>query len=94
MQVGRVEGKAVSTVKHPSLKGFRLLIVQPLDLAGRPDGHPLLAIDTMGANTGDLVMLTTDGKGARQLVGAADSPARITVLGIIDEGVESIMVNQ
>lgn len=93
MQVGRVEGKAVSTVKHPSFKGFRLLIVQPLDFSGKPDGYPLLAIDTMGADTGDLVILTTDGKGARELVGAADSPARITVLGIIDQGVSALMVN-
>ncbi len=90
MQLARIEGKAVSTIKHPSLKGWRLLIAQPLDLNRKPDSYPMLVIDSLGANAGDLVMLSTDGKGARKLVGDPASPARYTVIGIVDEGVDAL----
>ncbi len=84
MQIGRVMGHAVSTVKHPSLERWRLLLVQLLGAEGRPDGEPLLAIDHLGAGAGSLVILTNDGAAARQLVGAKDSPVRWMVLGMCD----------
>ncbi len=84
MQLGSVVGHAVATVKHPSLRGWRLLLVQLLTAAGKPDGEPLLAIDNLGAQTADLVILSNDGAGARALVKAKDSPARWMVLGIKD----------
>src|SRR5207237_2253717 len=48
MQIARVVGHGISTVKHPSLHGWRLLIVQPLTPDGQDAGAPLLAIDTLG----------------------------------------------
>jgi ethanolamine utilization protein EutN len=84
MQLGRVVGQAVSTVKHPTLRGWRLLVVQPLTADGRSDGEPLLAIDALGAGKEDCVILSNDGAGARELVGAKNSPVRWMVLGIRD----------
>jgi ethanolamine utilization protein EutN len=84
MQIGRVVGHAVSTVKHPSLNGWRLLLVQLLGADGQEDGEPLLAIDHLGAGPAALVVLTNDGAAARELVGAKDSPARWMVLGMCD----------
>jgi ethanolamine utilization protein EutN len=84
MQLGSVVGHAVSSVKHASLNGWRLLIVQLLTGDGRPDGEPLLAIDTLGAALGQRVLLSNDGLGARQLVGQKNSPVRWMVLGICD----------
>jgi ethanolamine utilization protein EutN len=84
MQIGRVVGHGVSTVKHQSLRGWRLLLVQPLTAEGKEDGEPLLAIDQLGAGTADLVILSNDGKGARELVGASNSPVRWMVLGVCD----------
>ncbi len=84
MQLGRVMGQAVSTVKHPSLQGWRLLLVQPLTAEGQADGEPLLAIDHLGAGRADHVILSNDGAGARELVGARNSPVRWMVLGICD----------
>lgn len=84
MQLARVVGQAVSTVKHPSLRGWRLLVVQMLTGDGRPDGEPLLAIDKLGAGTGHLVILSNDGAGAREMVGARNSPVRWMVLGLCD----------
>ena len=85
MQLGRVIGHATSTVKHASLERWRMLVVQPRDSADRPDGDPLLVLDSLGARAGDRVILTSDGKGARELVAAANSPARWFVMGIRDE---------
>jgi ethanolamine utilization protein EutN len=84
MQLGTVVGYAVSTVKHASLIGWRLLLVQPLTADARPDGEPLLAIDKLGAGAGDHVILSNDGIAAREMVGSRNSPARWSVLGIVD----------
>jgi ethanolamine utilization protein EutN len=84
VQLGRVIGQAVSTAKHPTLKGWRLLLVQLLTADGGEDGEPLLAIDSLGAGTDDLVILSNDGAGARELVGARNSPVRWMVLGMCD----------
>jgi ethanolamine utilization protein EutN len=84
MQIGRVVGQAVSTVKHPTLRSWRLLVVQPLTADGKNDGEPLLAIDNLGAGKEDRVILSNDGAGARELVGAKNSPVRWMVLGICD----------
>jgi ethanolamine utilization protein EutN len=84
MQLGQVVGHAVATVKHPSLQGWRLLLVQPLNSDAKPDGEPLLAIDSLGAGVNDRVILSNDGAGARELVGSKTSPVRWMVLGIAD----------
>ena len=84
MQLARVIGHAVSTVKHPSLLGWRLLIVQALDPNEKPDGEPLLAIDSLGAGLNARVIISNDGAGARQMVGVKDSPVRWFVMGIQD----------
>jgi ethanolamine utilization protein EutN len=84
MQIGRVVGHAVATVKHPSLTGWRLLLVQLYGVQGQEDGEPVLAIDSLGAGTGSRVILTSEGGAVRQLVGAKDSPARWMVLGMCD----------
>jgi ethanolamine utilization protein EutN len=84
MQIGRVVGHAVSTVKHPSLQGWRLLLVQPLTKEAKEDGEPLLAIDNLGAGAADLVILSNDGAGARELVGVKNSPVRWMILGVCD----------
>jgi ethanolamine utilization protein EutN len=84
MQIGRVVGHAVSTVKHGSLNGWRLLVVQLLTADGREDGEPLLAIDSLGAGREDRVLLCNDGSEARALVGSKTSPARWFVMGICD----------
>jgi ethanolamine utilization protein EutN len=84
MQIGRVVGQAVATVKHKSLEGWRLLVVQPLGAGGAADGEPLLVIDMLGAGIGHQVMISSDGAGARKLVNARNSPVRWMVLGVCD----------
>jgi len=84
MQLAAVVGQGVSTIKHPSLQGWRLLVVQPLTCDGKEDGEPLLAIDRLGAGVDQRVMISNDGAGAREVIGDKRSPVRWMVLGIID----------
>jgi ethanolamine utilization protein EutN len=86
MYVGRVMGSATATVRHPSMEGWKLLLVMALQADGRtPEGDPILVIDSLGAGRGEMVMITSDGIGTREIVGAANSPIRWSVLGICDE---------
>ncbi|MDB5296253.1 MAG: eutN 1 [Phycisphaerales bacterium] len=84
MLLGTVIGTATSTVKHRSMKGFRLAVVQPVNGDRRPDGDPVLAADPLGSVPGQTVVLNSDGKAARELVGDETSPVRYFVAGLVD----------
>jgi ethanolamine utilization protein EutN len=85
MQNGLVIGTATATVKHPSMAGSKLLVVQFLAADGRsPDGEPVLAVDRLGAGIGETVMLSSDGKGTRELLGSETTPVRWSVMAIPD----------
>jgi ethanolamine utilization protein EutN len=85
MQLARVIGKATATVKHPTLEGRKLLIVQMLDARGGSEGEPLISLDEMGCRVGDRVMVAVDGSAIKELLGVNNSPARCIVLGQVDE---------
>lgn len=85
MQLARVEGSVISTRKHPSFQGWRLLICQPLDADGEPGGIPVVAMDSLGAGIHQTVIVTSDGLAARKAVGDDFSPARMMTIGIVDE---------
>ena len=84
MQLGIVIGHATSTIKHPSLNGQRLLVVQMLTPDETPDGEPVLVIDHLGAGAGAKVIATTDAVQVREMVGARNSPIRWSVMGLVD----------
>lgn len=84
MIVARVVGHAVSTHCHPSLKGFKMLVCQPVDADDKPCGAPSVAIDLFGAGLHSKVFVSTDGIGARHLVHDEKSPVRNFIQGIID----------
>lgn len=85
MQLGTVIGHATSTIKHPSLTGLRLVIVQPLNNARQPEAEPVVAVDKLGSAPGSTVILNSDGKAARELIGSDKTPGRWFVIGIVDE---------
>jgi ethanolamine utilization protein EutN len=85
MLSGRVIGSATATVKHPSMEGWKLLLIQPYGPDGRtPDGDPMLAVDALGAGIGEKVIISSDGKGTRELLGCENTPVRWSVIGIAD----------
>ena len=86
MFLGRVMGNAVSTVKHPSMEGWKLLLVMALQADGRTlEGDPILVVDSVGAGRGEMVVITSDGIGARELLKHNNTPVRWSVLGIRDQ---------
>jgi len=86
MYTGRVLGSATSTVKHPSMEGWKLLLVMALEADGRGiEGDPILVVDSLGAGKGDKVIISSDGLYVRQLLGTNNSPVRWSVIGIADE---------
>ena len=85
MQLGIVVGTATSTIKHPSMNGQKLLVIQLTLADGQSaDGDPVLAVDGVGAGRGETVMITSDGRGARELLKSEATPVRWTVIGIKD----------
>jgi ethanolamine utilization protein EutN len=86
MYIGRVMGNATATVKHPSMEGWKLLLVMALQADGKTvEGDPILVIDSLGAGRGETVVITSDGIVAREMVADNTSPVRWSVLGIKDE---------
>lgn len=84
MQIAIVLGTTRATVKHESFHGQKLAVIQPVSEDGTADGSPLLAIDALGCRRGDRVMITSDGTYAREVTNHANTPARWSVLGILD----------
>ena len=80
MRLATIKGHVTATIKHRSMEGWRLLIAIPES----PDLAPQIVLDPLGAGIGQKVMISSDGAEARQIVGDERSPARWTVLGIID----------
>jgi ethanolamine utilization protein EutN len=85
MQLARIIGTTTATVKHPSLAGARLLVVQPLMADRRsPDGDPPIAVDTVAAAVGDTVVITSDGRLLREILKSDATPARWSTIGLVD----------
>lgn len=85
MLTARVIGTATATVKHASLEGWRLLVIQPTLVDGcSPDGDPILAVDRLGAGRGETVIVCGDGRVACELLQSDTTPVRWSVIGIKD----------
>jgi ethanolamine utilization protein EutN len=85
MQLARVIGNATATIRHPSMQGWKLLVVQVLAPDGTsPDGEPVLTVDNLGAGAGEMVIVSSDGRGTRALLKSQTTPVRWCVLGIVD----------
>ena len=86
MILSRVVGNVVSTVKHPVYEGRSVLVCQPVALdTHTPNGDEFLAIDSVQAGVGDLVLASREGNTARQILGGDEDPLHSVILGIVDE---------
>ena len=83
MQIARVIGTVVATVKNESLDGRKLLIVQTLDADLKDKGKPMVALDSVGAGVGELVFWCR-GKEASFPFKREEIPTDCTIVGIID----------
>lgn len=83
MQLARIIGSVVATRKEPTLNGLRLMLVRPLDDAGRDSGSVLVAADAVGAGV-DEVVLIASGSSARQTVQTDKRPVDAVIMAIVD----------
>lgn len=83
MQLARVIGTVVSTVKNESLEARKFLIVQTLNADLEPTGKPQVALDAVGAGVGELVFWCR-GKEASFPFRREDTPTDCTIVGIVD----------
>lgn len=83
MQIARVIGTVVATVKNKSLEGRKFLIVQTLDADLKAKGSPMVALDAVGAGEGELVFWCR-GKEASFPFKRDETPTDCTIVGIID----------
>ncbi len=84
MQRALVIATTIASIKHTSLEGSKMMVVQPLMANGSADGDPLIAIDGVGAGRGQTVMLSSDGPYGRKVLNADINPVRWTIIGIED----------
>ena len=84
MKVARVVGQVVGTQKHPQFESSRLLVVRPEPLDGLQAGEELIAVDRIGVQAGEMVLLVDDGAAARLLFGSS-GPIRAVIVGVVDE---------
>ncbi len=83
MIFARVTGSVVCTQKDEKLVGSKLLLLQPVDLAGAAKGNPLVAVDSVGAGEGELV-LVVQGSSARQTSRTEGRPVDAVIFAIVD----------
>jgi len=88
VDLARVVGTVVSTVKDPQLNGIKLLLIRPVDPEGRFTGSAMIALDAVGAGSGETVFYVT-GKEASFAFLPQHVPADVSVVAIVDQVDES-----
>ena len=83
MQLARVIGTVVATMKNESLEGRKLLVIQSLNKDLDPQGKPMVALDAIGAGVGELVFWCR-GKEASFPFKREDTPTDCTIVAIVD----------
>ena len=83
MYLAKVIGTVVSTSKDERLIGFKLLLARRIDEQGEQTGSREICVDTVGAGTGEVVIVT-EGSRARNAVDRPNSPVDAAIVGIVD----------
>jgi len=83
MQLARVVGEVVSTVKDTNLIGTKLLVLQPIAASGDAVGRTLVALDSVGAGVGERVFFVR-GREAAFPFYPAEPPTDAAIVGIVD----------
>jgi microcompartment protein CcmK/EutM len=84
MQLARVVGDVVCTMKDAELDSIKLLVVQPIGADGKDAGRAIVALDSVGAGIGERVFFVK-GKEASFPFYPALPPADACVVGIVDD---------
>ena len=85
MIIGKVAGEIYSTINHDFYDQKKLLVVDKLTPTGGAEGSYLIAVDSVDAGVGEIVLVIDEGNSARQVVNDPVAPIRSIIVGIIDE---------
>jgi len=83
MILAKVAGTVVSTQKVPKMVGMRFLVLQQVDVEGKPTGGSVIAADAVNAGVGEYVLYAT-GSSARQTEVTDKMPCDAVVMAIVD----------
>ncbi len=83
MHLAKTMGTIWATQKDPQLDGLKLLLIQPINMERQPLGTPLIAVDSVGAGSGEIVFYITASEAVMPL---QKQPALTdaTIVGIVD----------
>jgi ethanolamine utilization protein EutN len=84
MLLAKIVGTVVATRKDPRLVSSKLLVARPVDPRGKTDGGYLVAVDTVDAGVGEMVLIVS-GSSARMAAGMKDCPVDAVIVGIVDQ---------
>jgi ethanolamine utilization protein EutN len=84
MILGKIIGNVVSTIKLPVYQGYKILIVQPVNDKEEPQGKSILALDSVQAGVGDMVLIIDEGNSSRLIMNSSTAPVRTMIVGIVD----------
>lgn len=83
MELGKVVGQVVSTVRDPGMPNLTLLLVDIIDKDGKVTFGSQVAADTIGAGEGEIVLLVR-GSSARMIM-ESRTPLDLSIVGIVDQ---------
>ena len=83
MILAKIVGTVVATRKDERLVSNKLLVARPIDPAGKAEGTYLVAVDTVDAGIGEIVLIVS-GSSARMASGMKDCPVDAAIVGIVD----------
>ncbi|MBL1212999.1 MAG: EutN/CcmL family microcompartment protein [Ignavibacteriae bacterium] len=84
MNLGKVIGTVWSTRKDENLVGAKFLIVKELDLEYKPKNNFVVAVDSVGAGVGEIVLFA-QGSSARQTAFTKNKPVDAVIMAIVDK---------
>ncbi len=85
MILGKVCGSINSTINHEFYDGKKLLIVDKMNPDGTETGKYIIALDSIGAGSGETVMIIDEGGSARYILDHETAPLRSIIVGIVDQ---------
>jgi len=84
MELAVVIGNITSTIHHPAYKGCKLMLVENVAPDLKRNGNTTVAVDSVDAGIGDVVLVAREGKTAGDVLGKKQVPVRSVIVGVVD----------
>ncbi len=84
MELAVVIGNITSTIYHPAYKGCKLMLVANINTDLIKTGNTTVAVDSVDAGIGDVVLIAREGKTAGDVLGKKQVPVRSVIVGVVD----------